>query len=587
MGSLAAVIALSPSIDTVRRMLLAAPHRGTTFDVRQHGNCVLGIGHHADRPDSELILSDGIAVAFSGRLDNFADLVREFDLVEGAPATVTMGAAVLAGFRALGERLPNHLRGAYAAVISDGSSLFAFRDHVGLVTLFHRQDPGGIYVGSEAKQVLAGAGVPMEPDLAAVEATFYGSWDGPPPVALRGTVRLAGGTKLRADLKGHQTRRYWEPQRLVGTSQLSPEEIRPRFECLMSQAVARTLTGSDILALSGGIDSPAIAAFAAPGHRLAALTAVYPDLPRVDESHYVRQITDHLQLQLHTYEPQVTPFDRVAEWVRVLDGPVPRTSVQDTAELYREARRLGFSTLLTGELAESVVDSRRYLVSHLLRQRRLRDAVRHLGAQRGRGMAVGGIVRQLAAAILPRALGAAYMRWRPTLRGSRIPDWLDRAKVKEGAAHQLVPAGQRWQQEQVIDFTHPDSALEADDICQAVAGITVRRPWADIDLWEFFLRLPAHLKFADPTSKGLVRASLHDRLPETIVNRSDKTVFDDFAMSRIDYPSLRRWLTRPPHRIAGVNYDGLAQHLIKEDFDLVDYNWARDLVAVQAFLAQW
>jgi asparagine synthase (glutamine-hydrolysing) len=572
-------------------MLLAAPHRGTTVEFHRHGPSVLGIGHQAGHTGSELVHSNGVTVAFTGVLDNLDDLAGAFDLPRGAP--FTPGAVVLAGFRILGVRLPARLRGAFAAIISDGAGLMAFRDHVGLAMLFYRDERDRVYIASEVKQVLAGSGLPLEPDPAAVEATFFGAWDGSPPVALRGARRLPGGTTLQADGQEVHIRRYWEPERLIGTRVLSPSDVRSGFECLMTQAVRRTLTGADVVALSGGIDSPAVAAFAAPEHLriagrpLSALTAIYPNLPRVDESRYVTQIAEHLQLPLHRYEQRVAPFDRMTEWVRLLDGPVPMISVQETAELYTQARGLGFATMLTGELAESVVDSRRYLVAQLLRQGRLGDVARQLGEQRRRGMALKGIGRQLAAAVTPRALGAAYMRWRPTLRGSRIPDWLDRARVREAAARYVVPAAERWTQEQVVDFTRPDPALEADDICQAVAGITVRRPWADVDLWEFFLSLPAHVKFADPRSKGLVRDSLRDRLPAAIVDRTDKTVFNDVALSRIDYPSLRHWLVKPRQRIAGVDYDVLAQHLAREDFDLVDDNWARDLVAVQAFLAQW
>jgi len=115
----------------------------------------------------------------------------------------------------------------------------------------------------------------------------------------------------------------------------------------------------------------------------------------------------------------------------------------------------------------------------------------------------------------------------------------------------------------------------------------VRRPWADVDLWEFFLSLPAEVKFPDGGNKTLVRRLLAGRLPDEILLRKSKTVFDESVRARIDYAVLRRWLEGPPHRVDGVDYEKLGGHLEREDLDLPGFIWARDLAGVHAFLGQW
>jgi asparagine synthase (glutamine-hydrolysing) len=129
--------------------------------------------------------------------------------------------------------------------------------------------------------------------------------------------------------------------------------------------------------------------------------------------------------------------------------------------------------------------------------------------------------------------------------------------------------------------------MEADDICQELCGVRRRRPWADVDLWEFFLSLRAEVKFPDTRGKTLVRRLLRGRVPDAILDRRDKTLFDEAVMKRIDYPALRRWLLDPPDRIPGVDYRELKARLENESLEITDFMWAKDLASVHAFLSQW
>ena len=67
---------------------------------------------------------------------------------------------------------------------------YAFRDHLGYGLLFYRYDGDGFYAATEAKQVVAGAGIRREPDLDVVEGIFFNSFDDETPCALRGVQRL-------------------------------------------------------------------------------------------------------------------------------------------------------------------------------------------------------------------------------------------------------------------------------------------------------------------------------------------------------------------------------------------------------------
>jgi asparagine synthase (glutamine-hydrolysing) len=180
MGAFAAILnddhAADPAV--IERMLASAPHRGSRVDRLAVGRSALGIVNAPEVPaDASLAERDGLAAAFSGRLDNLEDLAKRFLEQDSVQAGSTPAELILAIFRTLGDGTPSVLRGVFGGAITDGTRLWAFRDHMAFGGLYYRQEPRSIYVASEAKQVVAGSGINAEPDLDAVERYFYADVD--------------------------------------------------------------------------------------------------------------------------------------------------------------------------------------------------------------------------------------------------------------------------------------------------------------------------------------------------------------------------------------------------------------------------
>ena len=579
-----------------RRMLAAAPHRGSRVTLRTLGHCILGVANRPDFVDSSVSAPGTLIAALAGGLDNAADLQRTVTAEGFPPASSAAADIVVAAFRAWGPVAPNRMRGTFAGVVTDGSALWCFRDHIGFRPLFYRDDPQAFIAASEPRQVIVGAQLSEQPNLAVLEQILYGGMPGDAPAALQGASRLPQATTLLAN-GAHRTttQRYWHPADLLESARLSAADVGERFDELLAQAVDRSLTGEDVVSLSGGVDSPAIAAFAAPrqrrrdGRSIAALSAVFPDLPAVDERHYIELVSSHFGIALHTYRPRARALDDVEQWCRLLGSPVPIVSVPELAEHYSLARALGFRNNLSGEFAEYVFGSPRHLATHLGTHRRWRALAELLRAERRRGTPWRTLARHLATAFVPGRLANAYLRWRGRDANDRIPDWLDARRVDRipYRSDLLPPSGARWSEEQLGGFDGATITMEADELCAALAGITVRRPFADIDLWEFFLSLPAEVKCPDLRSKSLVRRLLRGRLPDAILDRRHKTVFNDHVMSQIDYPLLQRFLIQPRHRIPGVDYRRLASRLERRAFSRFEWFWAQQLVQLHAFLNAW
>ncbi len=566
-------------------MLAAAPHRGTERSILTLGRCALGVAINPALPRARLAQHGDLLCAVVGEIDNSAE-------VQGVSDPRDPTAVAVAAFRRHGELFPSALRGTFVVVISDGKRVWCARDHFGFGTLFYRRGAEGFFAASEAKQVIAGAGLKPEPDLEVVEAILFGTYGDDTPCALKGARRQPKTTVLKAE-EGHVSMQtYWDPEAWLETERYGEKELQEGFDHFMELAVGRVLTGSDVVSLSGGIDAPAIAAYAAPsyqsrfGRPLPALSMVFPNSPRVDERKYIEIVARALGMDLHTYELSGSGAGDPAYWAKLLDGPTPTLAIAEVRENFERAASLGYRTVLMGDIAEFLFDMRRYVVQHLLQRGRLGPAARHLASQMRDGGTPTGVARQLGGAVTPRSLQRLYLR-RSGRERRRFPEWVDAGRITIGEASSVVPARQRWRRLQLGAFYGPGLTSEAESICQALCAVRVRRPFADVDLWQFFLSLPAETKFPDSGRKTLVRRLLRGRVPDEILDRTDKTYFNDSILKRIDYPTLSKWLAHPEVQIPGFDYAKLGVKLESRTLDIADYMWAKDLTTAHAFLSLW
>lgn len=596
MASLVFVLARRGAADapiTVRRALGISPHRGQATDVVRSGDAVVGIATGTGPARATVASDEGWVAAFCGRLDNIDDLAkgmseegRGFDA--GSPASV-----LLASFRTHGDEALGRLRGVFEGVVSDGTSAWVVRDQFGFRPLFFHDGPAAFVAATEVKQVVEAAGLSSEPDLDVVDRILFGDFDDATPAAFRGVQRLPKASVLEVGGPTSRIRRYWDPRAVLETSAPDADELAERFDELMRQAVGRTLTGHDVLSLSGGLDSPTIAFFAAPLHRslagepLAALSAVYPDQPEVDESIWIEEVARTFDMPLQTYRRSARPLDGLQDWVRLFDGPVPTLVVNDAKEHYDRAAALGLRTMLTGELAEFLVDQRTFYLAHLLRTGRIGALRGVVAARRSRGSSVRSLAAELTHAFTPRSIESTWIRRRGPARGAGLPAWVDRRRVIEAEIEHVRPARDRWATSQLTALNGPGLTMEADEVCQEVSGVMSRRPWVDVDLFEFFLSLPAEVKYQGARRKDLLRILMRGRVPDSVLDRPTKTLFNASILARIDYEELGRWLVDPPEHLPGFRYDILEERLARQDLSLIEYEWAKDLACAHAFLALW
>ena len=126
--------------------------------------------------------------------------------------------------------------------------------------------------------------------------------------------------------------------------------------------------------------------------------------------------------------------------------------------------------------------------------------------QRRRGAGWPFIARQFVPALVPGRMANSYLSWRGVQRAVPPPDWITRRDVDHDPAARPADAGPAPLGEpQTAAFGGASETLAADEVVAAMHGVDVRRPFVDVDLWEFFLSLRAEVKYPDTRRKTLVQ----------------------------------------------------------------------------------
>lgn len=584
-GGIAAVIARdgSPDPGALDRMLGSIPHRGVKTATATQGGAILGI---VEGRWASLGGYGGLRCAFLGPLDNKRDLARDLRLELQKPADL-----VAAAFSRWGDGAAARLRGAFAGIVTDGSHAWAFRDHIGGRTFFYRDDGRSWWGATEAKQVVAGAELRRQPDIDAITVIYYRGTS--PDAALLGVKRLLYGSLLTVDGSGSHESLHWNPDAsiLEARSDITSEEALDESRELLERAIRRTVHGSDSIALSGGIDSPTVAAFAAPAHKelsgrpLAGYTFIYPDHATVDESKYTRLVAKALEIDLREVVSTANHLDDIERWVNLADGPWDSTPMAVAAEGYSVMAEIGADQVLTGTIAEYVYTINRFLLGHLASHGRWSALRRQLAMRREAGRSRLGLTKQLVRELTPAPLAKAHAAARRR-RSTFFPPWTD-TEVMGAPRYETAlkdPVRQRWSGPTLQATRGTTTTSEAIETCAASLGLTVRHPLADRDLWEFFLSLPADVLYPDMVPKSFIRQTMRGLLPDEVLDRRDKTVFDEHVLATVPWEKLQSYLASPEVRIKGIDYELLNQRLSARSLTPVELVWAYDLATVHAFL---
>lgn len=510
-----------------------------------------------------------VAVVFNGELYNYRELRERLTLSGHRFQTKSDTEILVHGWEEWGEDLLDELRGMFAFALLDLRKHFATvplvflaRDPLGIKPLYYSQTEEGFAFASELRALLASGAVPRTLSSDALTSYLLFGSVSEPLTLVENVFSLPPGHRLLLHVPDRRrtprARPWWDPRRSAAAR--DPRRPRnfttavPRVRALLEDAVRAHLI-ADVpvgLFLSSGLDSSAIAAFAARAQKgIQSFTLSFPDTP-YDEAPLARRVADVAGTK-HTEIPLQGPdmLARLDEAVSALDQPT--MDGVNTYFVSWAARQVGLKVALSGLGGDELfagystfTDTPRLMHLETL-SRFVPAAFRRVSTPLicnllGKQGSLDAVRKASDAWRMPNALPHPYFFTRllfppselrrltePRFRKSTIaadgvtlePTWLAWLERIADQSREFEPvAAISWLELR----TYMASTLLRDtDSVSMARSLEVRVPLLDTPLVEFMCALPDEARVRPETPKALLRAALEDLLPAEILQQKKRT----------------------------------------------------------------
>lgn len=445
---------------------------------------------------------NGTAIVYNGEVFNFHRIRRELEEEFGIEfETRTDTEVVLRAYEAWGPRCVERFVGQWAFAIWDGEKLFLSRDRMGEKPLYYAWDEGRFVFASEIKAVVRE--IRTEPVISDLWRAF--ETPGPGRTMFADIRELEAGCNMTVvPVQGAEIERYWTVPEVRETNR-TDDDLAEELRFLVRQAVLDRLV-ADVpvgIALSGGIDSAAVACIAKPEY---AFTCRFDLGPDYDEHAWSEKTAQAAGCRQVVVSPTADDMrERLEDIVWHLDQPVATASPIGDFAICREAADRGVKVLLGGQGSDEAFGGyTRHLVLHL---DQMLAGCPELASYHGLCRKVWG----------ERALGSSpaavyerlIRRGKGSVGTSTIQEAFDGRTPLAGACRADLA------------LTLP-ALIRMNDRSSAAAGIENRSPFLDHRLIEFGARLPDRFKIREMRTKWLLRKALRGIVPDVVLDRRDK-----------------------------------------------------------------
>jgi len=349
-----------------KRDLTALAHRGPdgsgvyTNSHIQFGHTRLAIIDLTEGGHQPMTYENGrYVITYNGEVYNYLELRTELEAKGERFVSRSDTEVLLAAYKVWGRECVSHFRGMFAFALWDEreKSLFLARDRCGEKPLFYYRDDQCLAFASELKGLLPLLASRPALDLSVVDMYLHYQYAPEPFTLLQGVHKVPAGHTLMLSLDNWfaEPVRYWsveEPTKMSGLPTDTPGILRCIRESL-EEAVKLTLR-SDVpvgVALSGGIDSGAIAALAQKNSSepIHAFSVGYPGRPSYDEREQAQSLAQQLGMIVHEVELPVDSFvEFFPRLARIMDEPIADPAAFGHYSVPKASADMGIKVLLTG-----------------------------------------------------------------------------------------------------------------------------------------------------------------------------------------------------------------------------------------------
>lgn len=465
------------------------------------------------------------AIVYNGEIYNHRELRGELETRGHRFRSASDTEVLLHAYVEWGGACVDRLDGIFAFAIWDDAAgeLFLARDPLGVKPLFWARVGDGIVFASEIKALLEHPGVPAEIDARGLTELVltrpvFPSTPGVTPFA--GIEELRGGRTLRATRRALREETYWRLQSAPHEESL--EATVEHVKDLVSRIVRRQLVSDVPVAciLSGGLDSSAITALAAPLLKAQGGTLHTWCIDLIDSEHFAKhafiptrdapfaaEAAAHIGTEHHVVLMDTgAMMDNLLAAMRARDLPVA-LQVDTSLLLLMRALKSQATVVLSGEGADEVFGGYGWMAPHARTP------------------------------TFPWVPGLPHAPWPFHFREDVVACARPAERVRQSYEEALAEVP-RLPGERDEDARHRELSflalrrwlpdlLDRNDRVSMAAGVEARVPFCDKELVQYLWNVPFAMKHADGIEKGVLRRAVEDVLPPSIARRR-KSAFPQF-----------------------------------------------------------
>ncbi len=470
------------------------------------------------------------------RIDNRYELIKILGLQQRDPAKLTDSELILQSYLKWNEACVEYLIGDFSFAIWDEreQKLFCARDHLGIKPFYYYSDKNSFIFASQIDAVHIGANLKKEIDANILKQFYEFKMLSCKNSMFKNIKRLGAGHTLVFQNGTLHTHRYWFPEKIKLNKSLTLNEAVTGFTTLLNRAISDRMRSAYPIGceVSGGLDSSSVLTLAAKietKQNLYAFANVYGDLA-CDESSYIQDVVNKLGIDpilTQANEMDFNHYNLNMAYSIGKDWPAKGAFLDAFGE-FEEAQKRGVRVVLTGHGGDAVAEGQYDMLSDYFVGRHF-DRLYQFYKRHGLNWRF--VKRFMIIPFLsPKIKGFIYfLRGRsPTEEESVYINCLSEEKMhyhsfvqKKELEILLCPSTQFW--------------FESNPYVQfgEYHKIEYRHPFFDKRLVEFMLALPPWYKYDGKTTKIIIRESMKEILPHSVLSRKDKAEFSSIIMSQI------------------------------------------------------
>jgi len=488
-----------------------------------------------------------IHIVCNGEIYNFRALREEMESRGHRFRTHSDVEVILHLYEDHGRACIQQLNGMFAFALFDtrDQSLWLARDRLGIKPLYYGWRGDDFGFSSELSGLADALGAPIS-QSALVEYLGY-SYVPAPNTAYEGILKLFPGEEMVLTPEGARHNRYWTPT-ISGPLECDLDSAVKRLDELLHDAVAMQLV-SDVplgVFLSGGVDSSAIAAYAADLTGDIPLETFTIDFEGKEgsDARFAAQVSQ--QLNTHHHVVTVNAEDQFAalgELITLMDEPMSDSAIVPTYMLSKAARQSGMKVLLSGAGGDEIFGGYpRHTPGKIFSAdwfSRLPQPLRAL-ATFGLGMHNPALRTRLHRPARNFAVNISGANFAFLSESLRPPEALDELlqKVDIGFRDATSRDPYPLMMLDINDYL-PNNVLTLSDKATMAASVEGRVPLLDHRIVEFAFSQPPAVNLYQGEQKGLFKKTLQGRLSEELLYRK-KEGFN---------APIHHWVERWPDRL--------------------------------------